>query len=78
MVSGMDEHARVRACLLRAGLQRLPPGDSDDLGPFGLDSLVAVLTVIELEKEFGVTIPSRALTPHVFDNVSQLATLIPR
>jgi acyl carrier protein len=72
-----DTHARVRACLLRAGLAHLPPEDSSDLGAYGLDSLVSVLVVIELEKEFGVTIPSRALTREAFHSVAQLACLIP-
>lgn len=61
----------------RAGLQRLPPGDADDLGPYGFDSLLAVLTIIELQKEFGVTVPARAVSAASFDTIEHLAALVP-
>lgn len=73
----MDKSARVRACLRRAGVSRLPPGDADDLGAYGLDSLLSVLTVIELQKEFGVTIPASAVTDKAFDSINHVASLIP-
>jgi acyl carrier protein len=73
----MDKSARVRECLRRAGLSRLPPGDADDLGAYGLDSLLSVLTVIELQKEFGITIPASAVMDASFDSIDHLVTLIP-
>ncbi len=73
----MDKHARVRACLRRAGLARLPPDDSTDLGAYGLDSLLVVLTVIELQKEFQTQIPANAVTAASFASVNHLAALIP-
>lgn len=73
----MDKNARVRTCVRRAGLSRLPPGDADDLGAYGLDSLLSVLIVIELQKEFGTTIPANAVADASFDTINHLATLIP-
>jgi acyl carrier protein len=73
----MDKSARIRACLTRAGLSRLPPGDAGDLAAYGLDSLLSVLTVIEIQKEFGIAIPANVVTDASFDSVNHLATLIP-
>jgi acyl carrier protein len=73
----MEKSARVRECLRRAGLSRLPAGDTDDLGVYGLDSLLSVLTVIELRKEFGTPIPASAVTAASFDSISHLAALVP-
>jgi acyl carrier protein len=73
----MDKTARVRECLKRAGLARLPPGDADDLRAWGVDSLLAVLAVIELQKEFGVRIPANTVTESSFDNIERLAALVP-
>ena len=73
----MDKTARVRECLKRAGLARLPPGNSDDLRGWGIDSLLAVLTVIELQKDFGVRIPAHAITESSFDSIERLAALVP-
>ena len=75
--TNMDKNARVRECLMRAGLPRLPPGDADDLGAYGLDSLLSVLTVIELQKEFGVSIPASAVNAASFDSIDDLAALVP-
>ena len=73
----MDKSARIRDCLRRAGVSRVPPADEDDLGAYGLDSLLSVLTVIELQKEFGIKIPVSAVTAASFDSIDRLAALIP-
>jgi acyl carrier protein len=73
----MEKSARVRECLRRAGLPRLPSRDTDDLAACGLDSLMSVLAVIELQKEFGITIPARSVTGTSFESVERLAALVP-
>jgi acyl carrier protein len=73
----MDKTARVRECVRRAGLERLPSGNADDLRACGLDSLLSVLTVIELQKEFGIRIPANAVTDSSFACIDNLATLVP-
>lgn len=73
----MDKNARVRACVRRAGLPQLPPGDAEDLGPYGFDSLLAVLTVIELQKEFGIDVPASSVRAVSFDTIEHLAGLVP-
>jgi len=73
----MDKNARIRACVRRAGLRELPPGDADDLGPYGLDSLLAVLTVIEIQKEFATVVPASAVRDASFDTIDHLAALVP-
>jgi D-alanine--poly(phosphoribitol) ligase subunit 2 len=72
----MNKSARIRACLERAGLPRLPPDDASDLASCGLDSLLAVLTILELQKEFRVTIPAREATPAAFETIESLSFLI--
>lgn len=73
----MDKSARIRACLERAGLPRVPPDDTSDLARCGLDSLLAVLTIVELQKEFRVTVPAREVTPATFETIESLSSLIP-
>jgi acyl carrier protein len=73
----MDKKARVRECLRRAGLARLPQGDGDDLVTCGMDSLLAVLTVIELEREFAARIPANSVRAASFESVNHLAALVP-
>jgi acyl carrier protein len=73
----MDKLARVRECVKRAGLARLPPGNADDLRAWGLDSLLCVLTLLEIQKDFGVRIPANTVTESSFDSIEQLAGLIP-
>jgi D-alanine--poly(phosphoribitol) ligase subunit 2 len=72
-----NKSERVRTCLQRAGLPRLPPGDDDDLGACGLDSLLCVMAVVELQKEFEILIPASAITNRSFDSVRELSALIP-
>ncbi len=73
----MNKNARIRECLRRAGLVRLPRGDADDLVACGMDSLLSVLTVIELQKEFATLIPPHAVKVASFDSVDHLAALVP-
>ena len=68
---------RVRSCLIRAGLAHAPAGEWEELAAYGLDSLLAVLTVIELQKEFGIIISSRAVQPDSFRNLKRLSDLVP-
>jgi acyl carrier protein len=75
--ASMNKNARIRDCLTRAGLERLPPGDADDLHACGLDSLLSVLTIIELQKEFETRIQADRVTESSFDSVDNLATLVP-
>ena len=73
----MDKNARIRECLRRAGMVRLPQGDADDLAACGMDSLLSVLTVIELQKEFATRIPANAVKAASFESINHLAALVP-
>jgi acyl carrier protein len=73
----MSKIDRVKQCLVRAGVTRLPPDAGESLTAYGLDSLVSVLIVIELQKEFGIAIPSRLIGPETFGSVKTLAGLVP-
>jgi hypothetical protein len=72
-----DKIPRIRQCLKRAGLARVPPGDGECLAIYGLDSLLSVLAVIEMQKEFGITISADAITIDSFDSVLALSKLVP-
>lgn len=73
----MNKVARVRECLKRAGLVSPPLHDTDDLRACGLDSLLCVLTLIELQREFGVRIPASTVTDSSFDSIDRVAALVP-
>jgi hypothetical protein len=69
--------ARIRQCLKRAGLVRMPPGDGEGLAIYGFDSLLSVLAIIEMQEEFGITISAEAIKTDSFNSISMLSKLIP-
>jgi len=72
-----DKIRRVRQCLKRAGLFRIPTGAEESLAIYGLDSLLAVMTVIEMQKEFRMTILAEDIKPDSFNSILTLSKLIP-
>jgi acyl carrier protein len=68
---------RIRECLIRAGLPHVPAGEQEELAAYGFDSLLAVLAVIELQKEFGIVIPSQTIGPGSFRTLRALSRLLP-
>ena len=73
----MEKTERVRECLRRAGLFLIPAGDEEALAPYGFDSLLSVMTVIEMQKEFRITISTESIRPDSFTSVKNLSHLIP-
>lgn len=55
-----------------------PAPDSPDalLADYGLDSLMTAMAILELQDEFGVKIPQKAVTPENFESLSSLAALL--
>jgi acyl carrier protein len=75
--SNRDAVDRIRECLLRAGLARVPAGEEEDLAGYGLDSLISVLMIIEMQKEFGIVISTGRIRPGSFQNMRSLLALLP-
>lgn len=69
--------ARIRQCLKLAGLVRMPPDDSEGLAKYGFDSLLSILAIIEMQKEFRITISAEAIKTDSFSSISTLSMLIP-
>jgi acyl carrier protein len=62
--------------ILRSHLRYLSP--AEELAPdtplreLGLDSMVAVALLLDLENEFGVTLPDSSLRPETFESANHL------
>ena len=69
-------HNQVFISILRSHLRYLAP--SEELAPdmplkeLGLDSIVAVALLLDLESEFGVTLPDSSLKSETFATANQL------
>lgn len=58
--------------LVAAGIPIRPESDSTSLAQCGLDSLILVLTVSELERRMGIKIPARLITEEIFQTVTTI------
>jgi acyl carrier protein len=64
---------RMGRALRAAGLPEVPENVHEDLSLHGMDSLLMVLSVAELEKEFGIRIPAHAFSEESFQTLEALA-----
>lgn len=66
--------------ILRPHLRMVPPGGviqlDDDLGKLGLDSLAAIDVLMEIDSEFGVSIPDELITVDTFDTPGNLLRVV--
>ena len=63
---------RIRESIKRAGLSDLPHESSVTLADFGFDSLMVVLTVSQLEKEFKIKIPASSIEENTFESLATI------
>lgn len=69
---------QVHAALKLAGLDQLPPEADADLRLYGMDSLMMVLTVIELEAMFGIRITPATFAESHFHSIGSIAEFVTR
>ncbi|MGK5090113.1 acyl carrier protein [Bdellovibrionota bacterium FG-2] len=67
---------RIRDAIKRAGLEELPDDPSQNLVDFGFDSLMAVMTVSELEKEFKIKIRAASIEDQTFESLNTLQAFL--
>lgn len=68
--------SRIDRALRRAGLAELPDDTRADLRDHGMDSLLIVLSVAELEREFSISIPAERVSEESFRTLHALRILI--
>lgn len=76
--AGMDLFERIGKALRAAGMAELPASPSEELAAYGMDSLMMVLSVAALEKEFSLRIPGREFSEDVFQDLDSLAAWLRR
>lgn len=64
---------RIGRALRAAGMPELPEDVHEQLSLHGMDSLMMVLSVAALEKEFGLRIPAQAFSEEAFETLGTLA-----
>ena len=69
---------RIRRALARAGMTDIPDDLDAPLADHGMDSLVMVLSVAELEREFAVTITAHAFSEESFHTLGAVRELLYR
>jgi acyl carrier protein len=69
---------RIRRALARAGMAELPDDIDAPLADHGMDSLIMVLSVAELEREFAVSITAHELIEQSFRTLSSVRELLHR
>lgn len=67
---------RIRKSLLAIGMPSVPTDPNENLEDHGLDSLMMVLAVAQLEKEFAIKIPGSKVEEANFSTIAQLAQLV--
>lgn len=67
---------KIKAHLAHIGMEELPDNDDTSLTEYGFDSLMIVLLVVEIEKNFGIRIPGALATQENFDSVSSIESLL--
>ena len=63
---------RVRAILEKVGMSPSPEKGDDALLDYGFDSLMMVLIIAELEKEFKIKIPASTIDEEIFSTLDSL------
>ena len=69
----MDLVERIAGALRAAGMEEVPASTSEALEPYGMDSLMMVLSVAALEKEFSLRISGRDFSEAAFTSLDSLA-----
>ncbi len=69
---------RVQAALRHAGLDQLPPAAGADLRLYGMDSLMMVLTVSELESAFNIRITPAVFAESHFHSIASITAFVRR
>lgn len=77
-----DIQTRLRAVIQKVAEKPVPSDPEESLFESGvLDSFALADVVVEVEKEFGIKVPDKDLTPRKFDSLSRieayLSTLSP-
>jgi acyl carrier protein len=75
LLPGKDVAALVHRILQQKSIDR-PVTSSDNLRDAGLTSLDMVELVLAVEAEFGVRVPSAAITPANFRSIADIETLL--
>jgi acyl carrier protein len=73
-----DMIERIGRALERAGLAGVPADIHAPLADHGMDSLLMVLSVAELEREFSVTIGTDLFSEAAFDTLAAVQALLRR
>lgn len=69
----MELFERIGKALRAAGMAELPSSPSEELAIYGMDSLMMVLCVAALEKEFSLRILGREFSEEAFKDLDSLA-----
>lgn len=67
---------RVRTCLKKAGLQSLPKENTEKLEKYGFDSVIKILSLIQIENEFKVQISPSILNQNSLETISDFCQLL--
>ena len=68
--------SRIREAIKRAGLPELPDEPRALLSDYGFDSLMTVLTVSQLEREFQVKIPASTIEDQSFESLASIQAFL--
>ena len=69
---------RIRSALAQAGLAEVPADIHASLADYGMDSLIMVLSVAELERAFSVTIAAGDFSEAAFESLAAVQALLHR
>lgn len=69
---------RIRRALTRAGMTEIPDQLDAPLADHGMDSLIMVLSVAELEREFAVAITAHEFSEESFRTLGSVRDLLHR
>lgn len=73
---GQSTTDRIRTILLNSGLESLPESSTESLVPYGMDSLVLAMVVLNLEGEFKTRIPTDQIRMENFTTLSSMEALV--
>ncbi|MCP3102338.1 acyl carrier protein [Myxococcus sp. K15C18031901] len=74
----MELVERIGRALRTAGMEDVPTDTSEPLASYGMDSLLMVLSVAALEKEFALRISGHDFSESCFDSLDTLAAWLRR
>ncbi|QSQ17416.1 acyl carrier protein [Myxococcus landrumensis] len=74
----MELNERMGKALRAAGMEDVPRDTSEPLAAYGMDSLLMVLSVAALEKEFSLRISGHEFSESSFESLDTLARWLRR